>query len=270
MLTAALQEAMENMIRQFGDGVFACVMDSYDYVRALTQVLPSLAAYKTERGGFMVLRPDSGDPVEVILQALRAGEKIFGADVNSKGYKVLRGMGVIQGDGINLQTIHDILKAVLAAGYSAQSVAFGMGGGLLQKVNRDTMSFATKLCRITYADGQERNVMKAPKTDPSKVSLPGELAVKYSEDHLPMVVPKSSVAPADNAMRVVYDCGPVEGFQWDSFDAVRARLNAQWSRLPRNADVVSDELKALINVTREEQLGNADRALEGMPVISID
>ena len=55
-----------------------------------------------------------------------------------------------------------------------QAVAFGMGGGLLQKVNRDTMSFATKLSHIVYADGSRRDIMKAPSSDTSKASLPGE------------------------------------------------------------------------------------------------
>lgn len=67
------------------------------------------------------------------------------------------------------------------AGFSSQNVAYGMGGGLLQKVNRDTMQFATKLCHITYADGTVRDVMKNPKTSKSKQSLPGELAVIESE-----------------------------------------------------------------------------------------
>jgi len=53
--------------------------------------------------------------------------------------------GVIQGDGINKDTVRSILAAALDAGYSAQCVAFGMGGGLLQKVNRDTMGFDTNI-----------------------------------------------------------------------------------------------------------------------------
>lgn len=109
------------------------------------------------------------------MQALTAAERVFGVDVNTKGYKVLRGCGVIQGDGISVNTIGAILDAVLAAGYSAENVAFGMGGGLLQKVNRDTMSFATKLSHVVYADGRERDVMKQPQTDLSKYSLPGIL-----------------------------------------------------------------------------------------------
>jgi nicotinamide phosphoribosyltransferase len=76
--------------------------------------------------------------------------------VNKKGFKVLNGVGLIQGDGINIKTLADIAHAVEKAGFAAQNVAFGMGGGLLQKVHRDTMSFATKLSKITYEDGVER------------------------------------------------------------------------------------------------------------------
>jgi nicotinamide phosphoribosyltransferase len=104
---------------------------------------------------------------------------VFGSTLNAKGYKVINGAGVIQGDGINITTLGAILDAVLAEGYSAQSVAFGMGGGLLQKVNRDTCSFATKLCHIVYADGRAEDVMKQPQTDAGKFSLPGECGVTH-------------------------------------------------------------------------------------------
>ena len=82
------------------------------------------------------MRPDSGDPIETVLIALRAGDKVFGSTTNQKGYKVLKGCGVIQGDGVNYQTIQHILDAAMQLGFSAQNIAFGMGGGLLQKVNR--------------------------------------------------------------------------------------------------------------------------------------
>lgn len=60
-------DAIGNMIDKFGSGIFACVMDSYDYSAALNEVIPVIAKAKTARGGFMVLRPDSGDPVEAVL-----------------------------------------------------------------------------------------------------------------------------------------------------------------------------------------------------------
>lgn len=95
---------------------------------------------------------------------------------------MLKGVGIIQGDGINISILEDIVNAVSEAGFSSQCVAYGMGGGLLQKVNRDTMQFATKLCHITYVDGTVRNVMKNPKNAMSKRSLPGELAVIQTEN----------------------------------------------------------------------------------------
>ena len=58
------------------------------FAQALSEVLPSVAEKKVGKGGFMVLRPDSGDPVEAVLAALKAAEKVFGVDVNAKGYKV--------------------------------------------------------------------------------------------------------------------------------------------------------------------------------------
>jgi nicotinamide phosphoribosyltransferase len=68
-------------------------------------------------------------------------DKVFGSTVNAKGYKVIQGAGVIQGDGINVATIGAILAAVVGEGFSAENVAFGMGGGLLQRVNRCVLTF---------------------------------------------------------------------------------------------------------------------------------
>lgn len=92
-----------------------------------------------------------------------------------------------------------------------QAVAFGMGGGLLQRVNRDTMSFATKLSHIVYADGTETDTMKLPKSDPLKYSLPGIMAVK-SVDGVPTAFPADGghVSPEENMLQVVWDSGPVE------------------------------------------------------------
>jgi nicotinic acid phosphoribosyltransferase len=176
------KDAMMQLLENFGSGVCACVMDSYDYKSALEKLLPAVAELKVKKGGFLVLRPDSGDPVEVVMMALKAAEKVFGAAQNKKGFKVLNGAGVIQGDGISHQTIKVILDTAEANGFSAQNIAFGMGGGLLQKVHRDTMSFATKVNRIIYADGEVRDVMKCPKTEAGKFSLPGELSIVYNKE----------------------------------------------------------------------------------------
>jgi hypothetical protein len=43
-----------------------------------------------------------------------------------------------------------ISEAAEQEGFAADNISYGMGGGLLQRVNRDTMSFATKLSHIVY------------------------------------------------------------------------------------------------------------------------
>jgi len=243
------QAAVRNMISKFGGGIFATVMDSYDYQRALDEVVPSVAAEKIAMGGFWVLRPDSGVPEDAVVAALVAAEKTFGVEVNSKGFKIPKGVGVIQGDGVSETTICTILEAVLYAGYSAESVAFGMGGGLLQRLNRDTMSFAVKLSHIAYKDDGPRDIMKAPKGDPGKESLPGVLAVKRVNG-VPTVFPAEEVTAEENLLKIVYDCGPVEGLVWEEFDAVRERLAKEWMALPKTADVVSSSLRHKQAVTK--------------------
>jgi len=201
---------------------------------------------KNKKGGLWVLRPDSGDPVEAIMMALNAGEKAFGSTKNKKGFKVLNGVACIQGDGINKEVVYKILESALKAGFSAQNVAFGMGGGLLQKVNRDTMSFATKLSFIEYADGTKRDVMKLPKTDSGKVSLPGILRVKKDpKTGLPVVYPREpndESYTADDLLRPVYNHKPLNNV-WDDFDTVRKRVQTQWTSAPKKFDNISKELK---------------------------
>ncbi|CAG8434172.1 6690_t:CDS:10 [Diversispora eburnea] len=198
-----------------------------------------MLSHKTEKkGGFLVIRPDSGNQVEVVLMALRAEEKIFGCDVNKKGYKVMRKCGVIQGDNVTIHSLKAILKAIKEAGYSAQNVLFGMGAGLLQKINRDTMSFATKLSHIRYADGTERNIMKIPTMDSTKISLP---------ECCPPNDP-------DNLLRVIYDHGKV--VEWDDFDTIRKRVAKEWKALPKFYNNISPELKSKIDKVTQELKNN--------------
>lgn len=112
-------------------------------------------------------------PIQV-LGAL--GEK-FGFTVNSKGYKVLPDyLRVLQGDGINVDSLPVILYNCMKAGWSAENLVFGMGGGLLQQVNRDTLRYAMKCSEVTISN-HHHDVKKDPKTDPTKASKAGELAV---------------------------------------------------------------------------------------------
>lgn len=243
------EEAVQNMVDHFGGGLFAAVADSYDYYKYLHTVVPKVAEQIKVKGGMMVIRPDSGEPVECVIAGLEAAAKYFGHTVNSKGYKVINNAAVIQGDGIDYHVICAIVDAVLDAGFSAQNVAFGMGAGLLQKHNRDTMSFATKLSHIRYADGTPRDVMKTPTTDSGKFSLPGRLQV-IRKNGVAMAYPKPASwedkTIEKNEMVKVYDCRPIEGVWDETFDQTRERVTAEWSSAPTSADVISTQLRKKI------------------------
>ncbi len=254
------QDAVERMLELFGQndsvnklGIFATVGDSYDYKNFLDNIVPNVYEKFKGKFGLWVIRPDSGDPVECVLMGLRAAEKAFGVTVNSKGFKVLNGAAVIQGDGIDIHDVAKILEATAQAGFSVENVAFGMGGGLLQKMNRDTLSFATKLSHITYNTGETLDVMKRPKTDSNKFSLPGEMKVIPNDKGIYMVYPKEASVPgADgdvvwtgNVLDTVYDKGPVN-VQWFTFDNIRTVINTQYAYLPTKADPISPEMKAKI------------------------
>ncbi len=109
------------------------------------------------------------------------GEK-FGHSTNAKGYTVLaREVRVIQGDGVNPKSIALILERLLAKGWSAENIAFGMGGALVQKINHDTLRFAMKANARQDGGGKWYDHAKAPATDASKASKAGRVAV-YATD----------------------------------------------------------------------------------------
>ena len=143
-------EAYRNMLTQFAKpgSIVACVSDSYDLFNAIDNLWGSeLKEQIVKSGATVVIRPDSGDPASIVLETAKRLDAKFGSVVNSKGFKVLNNVRIIQGDGINEHSIDDILKGLLDAGYSASNIAFGMGGGLLQDLNRDTLKFAGKTKR---------------------------------------------------------------------------------------------------------------------------
>ncbi len=171
--------AYQNMLDKFAKpgAILAVVSDSYDLWQAIDHLWGDrLKSQIIESGATLVIRPDSGDPVSVISQALQKLDQRFGSTINSKGYKVLNYVRLIQGDGINAQSLAEILKAVQDLGFSASNIAFGMGGALLQQVDRDTQKFAIKCSEVTI-NGQNIPVYKDPVTDPGKRSKQGRLAL---------------------------------------------------------------------------------------------
>jgi nicotinamide phosphoribosyltransferase len=172
-------DAYRNMLNQYAKpgAILAVVSDSYDIYNAASKLWgEELRQQVIDSGATVVIRPDSGDPVEVNMKLVEIlGEK-FGYTVNAKGFKVLNNVRLIQGDGINERTVRSILGAFMAMGWSADNIAFGMGGALLQIVDRDTQRFAMKASSAKI-NGEWVDVVKDPITDPGKKSKAGRVTL---------------------------------------------------------------------------------------------
>ena len=222
-------DAYRNMLRQFGKpgALLAVVSDSYDLDAAVHRLWGGeLRDEVIASGATIVIRPDSGDPTTVVLRTVQALAAAFGCETNPKGYRVLRHVRVIQGDGITRASIAAILAALEAAGYSADNIAFGQGGALLQQVNRDTLGFAMK-ASAAQVDGSWRDVFKAPVTDPAKRSKAGRLTLMRKGDAFATVrldspgCHEARRSGATEVMRTVYEDGHL--LVDDSFAAIRVR-----------------------------------------------
>lgn len=224
-------EAYRNMIERFaGPGkIVAFVVDSYDLWNAVDHIVGvELKSLIESSGGRVVIRPDSGDPIAVLPRLIEHLMKRFGHRVNGKGYRVLPDfIRVIQGDGVNLESLPRILEALKIRGIATENAAFGMGGGLLQKVDRDTMKWAMKASRAVI-NGQPRDIFKDPVTDPGKRSKAGRWAVVRKANGYEGVRIEE-LAGRENLLRPVFRNGRL--LVDDRFAELRARTTAEFERL---------------------------------------
>jgi len=181
-------DAVENMLDKYPTGIVSIVGDSFDIFNFCKEILGKQLREKVmRRNGVVVVRPDSSDGVKytiesVVLSLLNILDGAFGSELNSKGYRVLPPfIRVLQGDGMNIHSLRRLCAAIVAAGWSLDNIAcFGMGGKLLQGVDRDTQRFAFKCCAI-YVNGVWQEVYKDPITDPGKTSIRGIPHVLYRQ-----------------------------------------------------------------------------------------
>lgn len=174
-------DAFRNMLKQYAHpgALLAIVSDSYDLERAITKYWGEILYDEViNSGATVIIRPDSGDPLTVVMKALNLLSDKFGTTINSKGFRVLNNVRLIQGDGVDESSIMCILAEMMSKGFSAVNIAFGMGGALLQRLDRDTQRFAYK-CSHAIVDGKSRDVFKNPKTDSLKRSKKGRMDLVY-------------------------------------------------------------------------------------------
>jgi len=185
-------ETFERLIMDiYPKGIVSIVSDTWDFWKVITEYLPLLKEKIIARDGKVVIRPDSGDPVKIIIGdadavtgspeykgAIECMWETFGGTVTEKGYKLLDAhIGLIYGDGITLERQQSILEGLKQKGFCSYNVVLGLGSFTYEYVTRDTFGFAMK---ATYGEvnGEARSIYKDPKTDDgTKKSAKGLIAV---------------------------------------------------------------------------------------------
>ena len=205
----------------YPQGVVSVVADSYDIFAAARDIVcdPAFREKVAARDGILVIRPDSGDPVTTMLRLLDILAAGYGSAANSRGFREIHPkVRLLWGDGLNYDGIYNILHALKSAGWSAANMAcFGCGGGLLQKMDRDTQRFAFK-CSAQKRGGQWRDIAKNP-LDTTKASKKGRLALVRGAGDLWQTVREEEAAPGANLLAPVFEDGVL--LRDMAFDEVR-------------------------------------------------
>jgi nicotinamide phosphoribosyltransferase len=247
------RETFQRLLDLYPTQILSVVSDTWDFWNVLTDVLPSLKDQilaRAEAGGKLVVRPDSGDPADIICGINTQGSTYnpntigwdtavskgaiellwdtFGGTVNDQGFKVLNpAVGLIYGDAMNFARIDNICERLAAKGFASTNVVFGIGSFNYQYQTRDTFGFAMKATNVTI-EGEEKAIFKDPKTDNGlKKSLKGRIAVVRDNDG--RLTAQDDSVPAWRDANVANGCDLLQTVWKDgkfikeiSFDEVRA------------------------------------------------
>lgn len=214
-------EIVDQLFEKYPTGILSVVADSYDVYDFVQRLGDTYKERILERDGKFVVRPDSGPPAETMLNLSDQIWNLFGGTVNDAGYRVFDPhIGLLWGDGIDPKGIWRILKTAKRAGYAAENYVFGMGGGLLQKVNRDTQRFAFK-CSAQKRDGEWVDVQKVP-LDETKKSKAGRLALHFEPRIGTYATDRRNGDAYDDVMETVFENGEIKRIE--TFDQVRANV----------------------------------------------
>lgn len=213
---------VEELLNKNPDGIMAMVIDSYNYERFIEVCGTKFKDLILNRNGRIVFRPDSGDIIKVSQRVLELLGQYFGYTVNNKGFKVLPDqVRALWGDGINISDMDRILEESAKNGWSSENWAFGMGGGLLQKINRDTCRFAFK-CSAQKYDDKWHDVQKRP-LDMSKASKKGRLSLILNEINKYQTIQETSER---DILDLVFENGKL--IREQTFSEIREIVRKNW------------------------------------------
>lgn len=218
----------------YPSGILSVVSDTWDLWAVITEILPQLKDRIMAREGKLVIRPDSGDPADIICGDGKSDGPaskgvvellwdIFGGTTTPTGHRLLDShIGCIYGDSITRERAKDITDRLAAKGFASANVVFGIGSYTYQYVTRDTYGFAMK---ATWAEvnGEGRDLYKTPKTDSGmKNSARGRLAVFSNQHSDPILIEKATPAQEKLSMlQPVWENG--KELVHETFDQIRVR-----------------------------------------------
>lgn len=201
------QATFERVLNLYPNGIVSVVSDTWDLWNVLTNILPNLKDRIMARDGKLVIRPDSGNPVDILTGTISAAYRdtlvsegdtnfspadkgviellwdVFGGTVNEQGYKVLDPhIGAIYGDSINYERAQEIFERLEAKGFASTNIVLGVGSYTYQYVTRDTFAFAMKATWVEI-NGEGKEIYKDPVTDNgTKKSARGRIAVVLGDE----------------------------------------------------------------------------------------
>lgn len=234
-------ETFGRLLDLYPSGIFSVVSDTWDLWKVLTETMPALKDRIVSRDGKLVIRPDSGDPADILcgdpkaLPGTPASKgviellwEVFGGTVTGAGFRELDShIGAIYGDAITFERATQILSRLKLKGFASNCVVFGIGSFSYQYVTRDTFGFAMK---ATWAevDGESRDLFKKPVTDDGlKFSAKGRLAVVRNAETgvlelINQATPEQGIA---SELKPVWRDGRF--LKRETFDVIRNRVLSQ-------------------------------------------
>lgn len=253
--TIGEKELFERILELYPQGIVSVVSDTFNLWTVLTKYLPELKDKITSRDGKLVIRPDSGDVVDIITGtidwripsqksaydvkkangtlspeeagALELLDNVFGHTFNGLGFKELDShIGLIYGDSITVDVAKEINSRLEAKGYATTNVVYGVGSFTYQYNTRDTFMSAVKATWAQVGD-KGYDLQKNPVTgNGMKTSAKGRLAVLEGKSGKLEVIQQASPADEDKSLiQPIWIDGKFLKFQ--SFSDVRERLARQ-------------------------------------------
>ena len=246
IFTMGEEKMISYFMDQFPTGILSIVSDTFDLWKLITEYLPANKEQIMSRDGKLVIRPDSGDPVDIICGINTKNDPdnrygklegtpeykgvvellwdIFGGTINEQGFKVLDPhIGAIYGDSINLERQIQIYERLADKGFASTNIVLGVGSFTYQMNTRDTLGFAAKGAWFE-TDGKGYDIYKDPITDDgTKKSLKGLVQVVMENEEYQVNTQCTWEQEGQGLLQTIFEDGKF--YNQTSLTSIREKIN---------------------------------------------